>query len=95
MAANHGIIGDVRGSGLFIGIELVRNRESLEPAVEDTARAVNLLRERGVLLHSTGVHDNVLKIRPPLVFRQEHAELLLERLDGVLGDVSHDLHGNR
>lgn len=94
-AANHDIIGDVRGSGLFIGIELVLDRETRQPAVDEAARAVNLLRERGVLLHSTGMHDNVLKIRPPLAFRKKHAKLLLERLDGVLGDLSRDLNGSR
>jgi 4-aminobutyrate aminotransferase-like enzyme len=95
MATDHRVIGDVRGSGLFIGIELVLDRETLEPAVKETALAVNLLRERGVLLHSTGVHNNVLKVRPPLAFTRRHAELLLERLDGVLADVSRARPGNR
>jgi 4-aminobutyrate aminotransferase-like enzyme len=95
MAEDNAMIGDVRGSGLFIGIELVLDRESREPAVAETANTVNLLRERGVLLHSTGVHDNVLKIRPPLAFRKRHADLLLERLDGVLADVSRARPGSR
>ena len=88
LAANHDMIGDIRGSGLFIGVELVRERDELEPAVEETARAVNLLRERGVLIHSTGVFDNVLKIRPPLVFEKTHAELLLQKLGDVLDEIS-------
>jgi len=88
LATNHDMIGDVRGSGLFISIELVRNRDDLEPAVEETARAVDLLRERGVLIHSTGVFDNVLKIRPPLVFDRTHADLLLQELSDVLGEIS-------
>ncbi len=88
LATNHNMMGDVRGSGLFIGIELVRDRDSLEPATIETARVVNLLRERGILINSTGLYDNVLKIRPPLVFTKLHADLLLEKLDGVLAEIS-------
>lgn len=87
LAADHDMIGDVRGSGLFIGIEMVRDRDSLEPATEETARIVNLLRERGVLINSTGLHDNVLKIRPPMVFTEEHAALLLRKLATGLGEI--------
>jgi len=88
LATNHDVIGDIRGNGLFIGVELVRNRDDLEPAIEETARAVELLRERGVLIHSTGVFDNVLKIRPPLVFDKTHADFLLQKLADVLGELS-------
>jgi len=78
------LIGDVRGGGLFIGIELVRDKSSLEPATAETARAVNLLRQHGVLIGSTGKFDNVLKIRPPLVFSMENADFLLRKLALVL-----------
>lgn len=88
MATNHDIIGDIRGSGLFIGIELVRNRDTLEPATNETGKVVNLLREKGVLINSTGLYDNVLKIRPPLVFSRQHADLLLEKLELVLAEIS-------
>ena len=88
LAANHDMIGDVRGSGLFIAIELVRARDDLEPATIETRQVVNLLRERGILINSTGVYDNVLKIRPPLVFDKTHADLLLQKLDAVLGEIS-------
>jgi len=81
------IIGDIRGSGLFLGIDLVRERNSREPATDETRLAVNLLRERGVLINSTGVYDNVLKIRPPLVFSKENADLLLQKLKEVLNKV--------
>ena len=84
LAAETPLIGDIRGSGLFIGIELVRDRASLEPATAATARAVNLLRREGVLIGSTGQYDNVLKIRPPLVFSRENADLLLQKLAVVL-----------
>ncbi len=78
LAATNDMIGDVRGSGLFIGIELVRDRVHPDPATVETVRIVNLLRERGVLINSTGLHDNVLKIRPPMVFGEEHAAILVQ-----------------
>ena len=64
LATKHDLIGDVRGSGLFLGAELVQDRTSKEPAVEETRRIVNGMRERGVLIGDTGMYDNVLKIRP-------------------------------
>jgi 4-aminobutyrate aminotransferase-like enzyme len=87
LAGKHELIGDVRGAGLFIGVELVRNRETREPATEATARIVNGLRERRILISSSGPAANVLKIRPPLPFAEEHVELFVETLDRVLEDV--------
>ena len=92
LASDNDIIGDIRGSGLFIGIDLVRDRDSREPATAETGRALNLLRERGVLIGSTGQYDNVLKIRPPLVFSKEHADLLLLQLAAVLGEIRSPAH---
>ena len=88
LATDQTIIGDIRGSGLFIGIDLVRDHESREPATTETDKAVNLLRQHGVLIGSTGKHDNVLKIRPPMVFSKENADLLLGKLRIVLGEVN-------
>jgi 4-aminobutyrate aminotransferase-like enzyme len=82
----HEAIGDVRGSGLYLGIELVRSRETLEPAPEEASYVVNRLRERGVLAGTDGPHHNVIKLRPPLVFAEADADLLLETLDAVLGE---------
>ncbi len=73
----HKIISDVRGSGLFLGVEFVRDRE---PAAPEAARIVNQLRERGILLGTDGPHHNVLKIRPPMPFSADDADLLLETL---------------
>jgi len=87
LAIHQTLIGDVRGSGLFIGIDLVRDRESLEPATAETDKAINLLRHHGVLIGSTGRFDNILKIRPPLVFSKENADLLLQKLEMVLNEV--------
>jgi hypothetical protein len=80
----HAIVGDVRGSGLFLGVELVRDRATLEPASEEAGYVVNRLRERGVLTGTDGPHHNVLKLRPPLVFSEEDADLFLETLEAVL-----------
>lgn len=88
IAANHHLIGDIRGNGLFLGIDLVRDHEDRTPATVETSRAVNLLRERGVLIGSTGQYDNVLKIRPPLVFSRDNADLLLQKLENVLKTIS-------
>lgn len=90
LTTNNTIIGDIRGSGLFIGIDLVRDRDSREPATSETDRAVNLLRQHGVLIGSTGQYDNILKIRPPMVFSKENADLLLQKLEIVLKQVSRD-----
>ena len=80
----HALIGDVRGVGLAIGVELVRDRGTLEPAGAEAARLVGLLRDEAVLIGGEGVYGNVLKIRPPLVFQREHADLLLQGLGRAL-----------
>ena len=72
---------------MFIGIDLVRDRESREPATAKTGKAVNLLKQQGVLIGSTGRYDNILKIRPPMVFSKENADLLLQKLKIVLNEV--------
>ena len=87
LATNQLMIGDIRGSGLFIGIDLVRDRESRDPATIETKKAVNLLRQHGILSGSTGQYDNILKIRPPMVFSKANADLLLQKLKIVLQEV--------
>ncbi len=84
LASEHESIGEVRGKGLFLGVELVEDRESRQPAVEKARRIVELMRESGVLMATTGAHDNVLKFRPPLVFKKRHADLAVECLDKAL-----------
>ena len=87
LAERHPLIGDVRGAGLFTGVELVTDRAAKTPATAQTARVVNGLRERGVLLSGTGEHANTLKIRPPMVFTEAHADLLVETLGEVLSSI--------
>ncbi|KQR50084.1 aspartate aminotransferase family protein [Acidovorax sp. Leaf160] len=84
LGERHAIVGEARGAGLFVGLELLADRTTRAPATAQAARVVNGLRRRQVLLSATGPDGNVLKIRPPLVFQREHADLLVERLDEVL-----------
>ncbi|MBE1236133.1 aminotransferase class III-fold pyridoxal phosphate-dependent enzyme [Phaeovibrio sulfidiphilus] len=76
--------GDVRGTGLYLGVELVRDRDSREPDSALASRVVTGMRERGVLVGLTGPFQNVLKIRPPLIFSEEHVGILLTTLSQTL-----------
>ena len=87
LTARHALVGDVRGLGLFIGVELVRDRVSLEPATEEATEVINEMRERGVLLSTDGPFENVIKIKPPLVFSHKDASRVVEELDAVLSGV--------
>jgi 4-aminobutyrate aminotransferase-like enzyme len=80
----HELVGDVRGSGLFIGVELVRDRETLEPARPEASYVANRMREEGILLGTDGPYHNVVKIRPPMPFDEHDASRLVETLDSVL-----------
>ena len=82
----HPLIGDVRGLGLFIGIEFVRDPETLEPADSEAAQIVERMKERGVLLSTDGPYHNVIKIKPPMIFSKADADLLISGLDHVLKD---------
>jgi 4-aminobutyrate aminotransferase-like enzyme len=82
----HALIGDVRGLGLFAGIELVLDRHTLAPAPEQASYIANRIRERGILLSTDGPFHNVLKIKPPLVFTEENADFLVATLDEILGE---------
>ncbi|MFR0689740.1 aspartate aminotransferase family protein [Enterobacterales bacterium AE_CKDN230030158-1A_HGKHYDSX7] len=88
LAERHELIGDVRGAGLFLGVELVTNRAAKTPAANQTRQVVNAMRERGVLISAAGPLENILKIRPLLAFEQEHAELFIDCLDKALKDVT-------
>jgi 4-aminobutyrate aminotransferase-like enzyme len=83
----HALIGDVRGLGLFIGVEFVRDRKTLEPAAEEARYIIERMKEEGILLSIDGLLHNVLKLKPPLVFSLEDADLLVDTLDKVLGEV--------
>lgn len=81
---DHEIIGDVRGSGLFIGIELVKDRVSLDPATAEANDIVNKMKDNGILLSTDGPFDNVIKIKPPLVLNNENVDRIISTLSDVL-----------
>lgn len=80
----YSIIGDVRGSGLFLGFELVKDQTALTPAPEQAAYLANRMREYGILMSTDGLYHNVIKIKPPMCFKQDNVNFLLETLDIVL-----------
>jgi 4-aminobutyrate aminotransferase-like enzyme/Ser/Thr protein kinase RdoA (MazF antagonist) len=84
LAAHHSLIGDVRGWGLFLGVELVRDRETREPASAEASDLIDRMKELGVLLSTDGPLHNVIKIKPPMVFSRSDADVLLTRLETAL-----------
>ena len=84
LSARHEIIGDVRGAGLFVGVDLVTDRKSRAPATEEAAQMINALREHGVLTSTIGKHANILKLRPPMCLTRDDADYFLDKLGRVL-----------
>jgi 4-aminobutyrate aminotransferase-like enzyme/Ser/Thr protein kinase RdoA (MazF antagonist) len=82
----HPAIGDVRGRGLFLGIDLVVDRTTKEPATELASNVANALRDRGVLVSTDGPHDNVIKIKPPMPFTAADADVVCAELDAAIGN---------
>ena len=79
------LIGDVRGLGLFIGVELVTDRDTLEPATRQTADLIEFLKTERIILSCEGPHHNVLKIKPPIVFSRDDADRFLKAIRAGLG----------
>jgi 4-aminobutyrate aminotransferase-like enzyme len=86
MQGKHALIGDVRGVGLFLGLDLVLDRTTRKPAPKQASYVVNRLRDRGILTGTDGPHHNILKLRPPLIFSQVDADLFVATLDNILGE---------
>jgi 4-aminobutyrate aminotransferase-like enzyme len=84
LASKHLAIGNVRGVGLFLGIELVLDRESKAPATALASKVVDLASQRHVLLSTDGPHNNVIKIKPPMTFGRADANRLVMVLDQCL-----------
>ena len=80
----HPLIGDIRGIGLFIGIELVRDRKTIEPATTEAGQIVNQLRDQGILTGTDGPFDNVIKIKPPIIITKDDADMFARTLDRIL-----------
>lgn len=87
LAERHEAIGDVRGVGMFVGVELVSNRETREPDRATTSRVVNILRDKGILLSACAKGHNVLKIRPPLVLSSEQVDMVVQGIDEALAEA--------
>lgn len=81
------LVGDVRGSGLFLGVELVRDRRTLEPAAAEASYIANRMREEGILLGTDGPLHNVVKIRPPMPFGLADADRLVETFEQILQEI--------
>ncbi len=84
---HHTLIGDVRGQGLFIGIELVKDRNSLEPAAEEATEVVERMKQAGFLLSTDGIFHNVIKLKPPLVLNKDDAHALLDEFEKAISSV--------
>ena len=84
LATRHPLIGTVHGSGLYLGVELVRDRTTLEPATEETAAICERMRELGVIVQPTGDRQNVLKMKPPMCITRESADYFVDMLDLAL-----------
>lgn len=88
LAKRHPVIGDIRGRGLFYGVELVTNGDTLEPADKIAREIPDRMRAHGVLLGLSGRFGNVIKIRPPLVITEKQCDLLIAALDQTLHELS-------
>ena len=84
----HALIGDVRGKGLMIGCEMVKDRKSREPAADETKAIRNALRERGILIGAGGAYGNVVRLQPPLCISEEECARVVEELDRALAECA-------
>jgi len=81
---DHPLIGEVRGNGLFIGIELIKDKKLLSPATIEAKAIENSMKDHGILISTDGPDHNVLKIKPPMVFNHENADELVYNLLSIL-----------
>jgi 4-aminobutyrate aminotransferase-like enzyme len=86
LISKHAVVGDVRGLGMFLGIELVQDRDTLDPAADVASHLVERAKEEGILLSTDGPLHNVVKFKPPLPFSAENAERLVATLDNILSE---------
>jgi 4-aminobutyrate aminotransferase-like enzyme len=86
LGERHALVGEARGQGLMVGLELVRNRETLEAADWEASYIANRMRDHGILISTDGPLHNVLKIKPPLCYNEQDADRLVETLDVILAE---------
>jgi alanine-glyoxylate transaminase/(R)-3-amino-2-methylpropionate-pyruvate transaminase len=89
LAKKHALIGEVRGMGLLLGIELVKDRQTKQPAVEETAEVVELAKDRGLLLGKGGLYGNTLRIKPPMCLNKDDAQFMIDCLDEVFSSLTY------
>ncbi|NBF01706.1 aminotransferase [Pseudomonas sp. Fl5BN2] len=82
----HPLVGAVHGSGFYLGLELIRNHQTLEPATEETTLLCDRLRQLGIFMQPTGDHLNILKIKPPMVTTRQSVDFFVDMLSKVLGE---------
>jgi 4-aminobutyrate aminotransferase-like enzyme len=87
LADEHELIGAVRGRGLYLGVDLVRDRATKEPAAGEALAVCERMRELGVIIQPTGDHGNLLKLKPPLCLDRPAAELIIDALDRALREL--------
>jgi len=80
-------IADVRGHGLFIGVEIAGTDAARTPDMDGAVEVINRLKDKGFLTSNAGAYKNVVKIRPPLVFQQSHAEEFLVAFDATMAEL--------
>jgi 4-aminobutyrate aminotransferase-like enzyme len=86
LQSRHDLIGATHGTGLYQGVELVRDRRTREPARAEAYAICERMRELGVIVQPTGDHENVLKVKPPLCLTADDADFFVETLDRVLAN---------
>jgi 4-aminobutyrate aminotransferase-like enzyme len=87
MMSKHEMIGDVRGRGLLLGVELVKDHKSKAHASAETARLMDICKDHGVLLGKGGLYGNVVRVAPPMTINAEQVDHLLEVVDRALAEV--------
>ncbi|XP_054258407.1 5-phosphohydroxy-L-lysine phospho-lyase [Macrosteles quadrilineatus] len=87
LISKHNIIGDVRGVGLFVGVELVTDRTTKTPATAEAQHIISRMKEERILLSSDGPDRNVLKLKPPMVFTMANADYFIATLDRILDEI--------
>ena len=87
LKSRHDVLGDVRGKGLMIGIELVKDRTTKEPAREECDQVFERAKEMGLLLGRGGLYSNVLRIKPPMCITHADVDFIVEVLDLTFGEL--------
>ncbi len=87
LADKHPLIGEVRGMGLMLGVELVKDRDSKQPASAEAAAVLELARDRGLLIGKGGLYGNTLRIKPPMCITRDDAQFIVDCLDEVFTEL--------